>query len=88
MSEHSKTEYIKEIRVFIVEHFLFGEGDTLKEDTSFLEEGIIDSTGILELVMFLEETYGIKVEDSELIPENFDSLDNIVRYMEKKICAV
>ena len=87
MLEKCKTEYIKEIRAFIVEQFLFGEEDTLKEDTSFLEEGIIDSTGILELVMFLEEKYGIKIEDSELVPENFDTLDCIAQYMDKKVCA-
>lgn len=87
MSDNCKTEYIKEIRNFIVEQFLFGEGDTLKEDTSFLEEGIIDSTGVLELVMFLEEKYGVKVEDSELVPENFETLDTIAQYMEKKTCA-
>ncbi len=75
------------VRNFVVEHFLFGEGDTLKGDTSFLEEGIIDSTGILELVMFLEETYNLKVEDSELVPENFDTLDNITCYLDKKLCA-
>lgn len=75
------------IRIFLVEHFLFGDGDTLKGDTSFLEEGIIDSTGILELVMFLEETYGIKIEDSELVPENFDTLNNIAHYLETKICV-
>lgn len=79
---------IKEtVQNFVVEHFLFGEGDSLKGDTSFLEEGIIDSTGILELVMFLEQTYETKIEDSELVPENFDTLDNIARYLEKKLCA-
>ena len=85
MSEDCKTECIKEIRAHIVEHFLFGEGETLTGNTSFLEEGIIDSTGILELVMFLEEKYGIKIEDSELVPENFDTLENIARYLEKKL---
>ena len=75
------------VRNFVVEQFLFGEGDTLRGDTSFLEEGIIDSTGILELVMFLEKTYDIKVEDSELVPENFDTPDNIARYLEKKLCV-
>ena len=75
------------VRTYVVEHFLFGEGDTLRTDTSFLEEGIVDSTGILELVMFLEETYGIKIEDSELVPENFDALGNIAQYLDKKVNA-
>ncbi len=77
--------YKDEIRAFIVENFLMGEDSTsLKGDTSFLEEGIIDSTGVLELVGFLEETYDIRVEDEELVPENLDSIDNIARYLEQK----
>jgi len=80
-------EYFSKVREFVVENFLFGEGDALKADTSFLEEGIIDSTGILELVMFLEETFGIKVDDSELVPENFDSLEKITHYLDNKACA-
>jgi acyl carrier protein len=72
------------IHQFIIENFLFEEDDNLKEDTSFLESGIIDSTGILELVAFLEETFGIAVEDEELIPENLDSIANIVTYLNKK----
>jgi acyl carrier protein len=72
------------IRQFIIENFLFEEDENLKEDTSFLENGIIDSTGILELVTFLEETYGITVEDEELIPENLDSIANVVKYLERK----
>ena len=77
--------HVNSVREFIVENFLFGDGETLKDDTSFMEEGIIDSTGILELVMFLEETYNIKVEDDELIPENMDNLNNISKYLDRKI---
>ena len=76
--------YVEKVRSFIVEKFLFGDGEHLAEDTSFLEEGIIDSTGILELVEFLEENYGIIVEDDELIPENMDSLIKVARYLGKK----
>lgn len=72
------------IREFIVENFLFGDGHVLKEDTSFMQEGIIDSTGILELVFFLEETFGVSVEDDELVPENMDSLQNIARFIDRK----
>ncbi len=79
--------YIDTIRHFVVENFLFGDGESLKEDTSFLERGIIDSTGILELVMFLEETYNIKIEDDELIPENLDNLTNIAQFLERKLGA-
>ncbi len=75
-----------EIRNFIVENFLFGEPDeNLTDDTSFLEEGVIDSTGVLELVTFLEETYGIQIEDEELVPENLDSINNVVQFLRKKL---
>ena len=73
------------IRQFIVENFLFGEDNGLNDDTSFLDEGIIDSTGILELVSFLEEEFSISVEDEELIPENLDSIVNVVAYLERKM---
>lgn len=75
----------EKVREFIVENFLFGSANGLKDDTSFLDEGIIDSTGVLELVTFLEETYAIQVEDEELIPENLDSIDNIAKFLEQKI---
>jgi acyl carrier protein len=75
-----------EIRQFIIDNFLMGQdSDSLKDDSSFLEEGVIDSTGVLELVGFLEENYGIKVEDEELIPENLDSIKNICAYLELKL---
>ena len=74
-----------DIRNFIIENFLFGNANGLKDDTSFLEEGIIDSTGVLELVTFLEETYEIQVDDEELIPENLDSIDNVAAYLERKL---
>ncbi len=73
------------IQQFIIEQFLFGEDDQLKEDTSFLDSGLIDSTGILELVSFLEERFKIKVEDEELIPENLDSIKNVTTYLERKL---
>lgn len=72
------------IRSFIIESFLFGNDDDLKDETSFLDEGIVDSTGILELVAFIEETFKIAVEDEELIPENLDSISNVVNYLGRK----
>lgn len=77
-------EIINTIRNFIIENFLFEEDENLKEETSFLENGILDSTGILELIAFLEETYGIEVEDEELIPQNLDSIANVAQYVRKK----
>lgn len=76
------------IKTFFIENFLFGEVDGLNDDTSFLEEGIIDSTGVLELVSFLEEDFAIKIKDEELIPENLDSINNIIAFLLKKINSV
>ena len=73
-----------QIRAYIGENFLFGDAAQVGVDESFLDKGIIDSTGILEIVMFLEEQFGIKVADSEMLPENLDSIGNIVRFIEKK----
>ena len=74
-----------EIKTFIVSNFLFGqEGSGISADQSFLQSGIIDSTGLLELVSFVEERYGISVGDRELVPENLDSLANIARFVVRK----
>jgi acyl carrier protein len=73
------------IRDYILQNFLFTDnGDSLRNDASFLEEGIVDSTGVLELVMFVEETFGIEVNDEEIIPENFDSVDYLAHYVRSK----
>jgi acyl carrier protein len=80
------SDNIKKIRAFIFDNFLFdAEEDALKNETSFLEEGIIDSTGVLELVDWLEEEFSISVEDEELIPENLDSVNLLSAYIIKKI---
>lgn len=79
------SEPIKKIRAFIFENFLFEANDNaLTNDTSFLEQGIIDSTGVLELVEWLEESFGIKVDDTELVPENLDSVNKLAAFIEKK----
>ena len=72
------------VRSFIVNQFLFGEDDGFKEDASFLETGLIDSMGIMELVAFLEKTFLIKIEDHELIPRNLDSLNQIQAFLKSK----
>ena len=73
------------IRGFIVENFLFGADDgSLKDGDSFLESGIIDSTGILEVVGFVEDEFDFDVNDEDLVPENFDSIDRLVAYIERK----
>lgn len=74
-----------ELRSFLAENFLLGEEFRgLPGSASLIEAGIIDSTGVLELVGFLEETYEIEISDSELVPENLDSIDNILRFMAAK----
>jgi acyl carrier protein len=76
------------IRSFIIETFLFGSSESaLGDDDSFLESGIIDSTGVLELVSYVEEEFEIEVKDEELVPENFDSLNKLVGYIERKKAA-
>jgi len=77
-------ETTQTIRSFIVENFLFGDDNGIEENTSFLENGVIDSTGVLELVEFLEKTFQITVEDEELIPENLDSIAAVVKFLENK----
>lgn len=70
------------VRGYILENLLFtSDGSELKNDASLLDLGIIDSTGVLELVTFLEDSFGVKVQDSQMLPENFDTVDNIVRFV-------
>ena len=79
----------EELRNFILENFIIDENPSqLDKNQSFLESGIIDSTGILELVSFIEEHYNITVEDEDLIPDNLDSLHNVVTFINKKLKAV
>lgn len=74
-----------EVRNFILENFMMGrDPGELENSGSLLELGIIDSTGVLELVGFIEETYGFTVEDDELVPENLDTIDRIVDYIGRK----
>ncbi len=72
------------LREFIRENFLFGQNATFSDDDSFLGLGIIDSTGVLELVALLEKQFQINLADDELVPENLDSINNLVRFIETK----
>jgi acyl carrier protein len=72
---------------FVVDNFLFGKKNGFTSDDSFLEKGIIDSTGMVELVFHLENKYNIKVEDSELVPDNLDSVDKISAFVQRKKVA-
>lgn len=76
------------VRSYIQENFLFSDdAGAFTDSDSFLEQGIIDSTGVLELVFFVEEQFGIKVADREMVPENFDSIANIARFIQTKQAA-
>ena len=77
----------QELRRFIVDNFLFGEesgGFAFSNEDSFQERAIIDSTGILELVCFLQDTYHIVIQDEELVPENLDSVSLVARFVDRK----
>ena len=79
------SSYESEVREFIVDNFLFGEGGSnLSSHDSLLEKGLIDSTGILELVGFVQNKYGIGIEDHEIVPANLDSIDKLVRFIRQK----
>lgn len=77
--------YLSNVREFIIDNFLFGDEDKLQNNESFFDSGIVDSTGILEIVGFLEDEFSIKIEDEELIPENFSSVDTLNKYLERKL---
>jgi acyl carrier protein len=78
-------EITRQVRQFIDENFLFGEdGAALADDTSLLDAGLVDSTGILELVAFIESDFGIQIADAEIVPENLDSISAIATYVAGK----
>jgi acyl carrier protein len=72
------------IRAFLVDSFLLGDDDGFDNDVSLLDSGIIDSTGVMEVVAFLEETYGIEVADDELVADNLDSVSRLARFVVRK----
>ena len=74
----------QQVRKFLEENFLFGQPWTLTDGDSFLDAGILDSTGVLQLITFLSETYGITVADNEVSPDNLDSIDRIAAYLGRK----
>jgi acyl carrier protein len=85
-------DFQKDIVCFIKENYIMGRNEVvLDPDVSLIESGIMDSTGVLELVEFLETTYGIRIEDEELMPENLETITNIVNFLQTKVlqtCAV
>jgi acyl carrier protein len=76
------------LRQIINENFLFGQGvDDLRDDDSFMEKGVIDSTGVLQLVSTLEREFGITIQEEELVPENFDSINRLAAFLAGKGCV-
>lgn len=78
----------EKIRAFILENYLFTDDQSeLKNDDSFLDQGILDSTGILEIIFFIEDEFKIKIKDEEMVPDNLDSVEKIVAFIQRKETA-
>lgn len=76
----------EQVRGYITENIVFGSGAyPLPDEASFLESGIVDSMNVMELVMYSEEAFGIKVNDDEIVPANFDSVSNLVQFIQRKL---
>ena len=76
-------ELERDVRAFISDNFIL-DGDDLAGDASLTQQGVLDSMGVLELIMFVEERFGVKVPDEDTLPENLDSVDRIVRYVRSR----
>ena len=74
----------QQIRDFVTANFYVADPKALEDRTSLLDQGIIDSTGVLEVIMFIESTFGLTVEDSEMLPENLDSIERIAAFVARK----
>jgi len=77
-------EHAQKLRQFITTNFYVAEPATLKDDQSLLESGVVDSTGVLEIVQFLESDFGVKVEDTEIVPENVDTISRLSAFIMRK----
>jgi len=77
----------QQVRQFILDNFMMGSAADIQYDTSFMERHIIDSTGFLELISFVEQTFDVQIYDNEMVPENLDSLSNIERFVQQKRAA-
>lgn len=75
---------IDQVRAFITSNFYVADPSSLDNEASLLDRGVIDSTGVLEVIFFIEETFGVTVEDSEMLPDNLDSIERIAAFVERK----
>jgi len=74
-----------QVRAFVTNNFYVAEPDALQNADSLLDSGVIDSTGVLEIIAFIEETFGLAIEDAEILPENLDSIDRISNFVVRKM---
>jgi acyl carrier protein len=77
-------EIKKQVRTFVTSNFYVADPSGLEDEASLLDRGIIDSTGVMEVIFFIEDTFGITVEDSEMLPENLDSIERITNFITRK----
>jgi len=77
-------EITEQVRAFVTSNFYVPDPASLTNDASLLDQGIIDSTGVLEVIGFLEETFGISVDDRDILPENLDSIERIAGFVSRK----
>ncbi|MGH9717528.1 MAG: acyl carrier protein [Candidatus Acidiferrales bacterium] len=80
----NKAEIERQIREYVVKNFLYGRADALRDDTMLLGN-VIDSTGALELMGFLQSNFSITMDDEDVVPENLESIDKVVAYVERKL---
>ncbi len=81
----STNQIQKDVREYVIENLLMGDEEAdFSDKQSFLDTGLVDSTGILEIINFLEDEYEIEIEDDEMVPENLDSVENIAAFVERK----
>jgi acyl carrier protein len=84
MSDVPMSDISTKIRDYIVTTFLFGNRSKLDDETSFLENSILDSTGMLELISFIEQEFVLSIDPSELVPDNLDSIKNVTEFIQRK----
>ena len=77
-------ELKKQVRDFVTANFYVADPASLEDRASLLDDGIVDSTGVLEVIGFIESTFGVTVEDSEMLPENLDSIERIAAFVARK----
>ena len=77
-----------QVRNFLAENFIVdNDGEDLSADESLTQAGVLDSMGVLELIMFIEEQFGVKIPDEDTLPENLDSIERIVNYVSRRLAA-